>query len=152
MTVQFIGSVGSPRGAQPCRPIGDVLRTIDASFAQPLNLDTPRGGGRAERVAFHRAFSQRNGCRRTVISLVRIRRAQDLCAPVSAPSVVATDVGFFDQSHLCRHFRRVLGITPRDYVVARTGGAPVRPPSTRLRANAAKRRVTRRKRMDDMPR
>jgi len=64
---------------------------------------------------------------------VRIRRAQDLLRAGLAPSVVATDVGFFDQSHLCRHFRRVLGITPRDYVVARTGGAPVRTPSTRLR-------------------
>lgn len=46
MTVQFIGSVGSAgslRVAQPVSPaIGDVLRTIDASFAQPLNWTRSR--------------------------------------------------------------------------------------------------------------
>lgn len=139
MTVQFIGSVGSAgslRVAQPVSPaIGDVLRTIDASFAQPLNLDTLAAVAGLSVSRFTARFRSETGLSpHRYLCLVRVRRAQDLLRAGLAPSVVATDVGFFDQSHLCRHFRRALGITPRDYVVARTGGAPMRVPSTRVRS------------------
>jgi AraC-like DNA-binding protein len=38
-----------------------------------------------------------------------------LLAGVSG-SVVATEVGFFDQSHLARHFKRLCGMTPSAFV------------------------------------
>ncbi|MEK6292928.1 MAG: helix-turn-helix domain-containing protein, partial [Paraburkholderia tropica] len=41
-----------------------------------------------------------------------------------SPSLVAAEVGFFDQSHLCRHFKRVLGCTPVEWLNA---GAPFGP-------------------------
>lgn len=45
----------------------------------------------------------------------RVRRAQALLREGLAPADVATEVGFTDQSHLNRHFKRVLGITPGSY-------------------------------------
>ncbi|AJK49691.1 helix-turn-helix domain-containing protein [Burkholderia plantarii] len=138
MTVQ---SGGQPRVARPVSsPIGDVLRTIEASFAQPLSLDTLAAVAGLSVSRFTARFRGETGLSpHRYLCLVRVRRAQDLLRAGLAPSVVATDVGFFDQSHLCRHFRRELGITPRDYVVARAGGAaarrpPARPPAGRREA------------------
>ncbi|AXF26088.1 AraC family transcriptional regulator [Burkholderia pyrrocinia] len=114
--------------------IGDVLRTIDASFAQPLNLDTLAAVAGLSVSRFTARFRSEVGLSpHRYLCLVRVRRAQDLLRAGLAPSVVATEVGFFDQSHLCRHFRRVLGMTPRDYVVARPGGAPARMSPMRTR-------------------
>ncbi|KAG8152805.1 helix-turn-helix transcriptional regulator [Burkholderia catarinensis] len=115
--------------------IGDVLRTIDAAFAQPLNLDTLAAVAGLSVSRFTARFRSEVGLSpHRYLCLVRVTRAQDLLRAGQAPSVVATEVGFFDQSHLCRHFRRVLGITPRDYVVTRLAGAPARTPPVRARA------------------
>ena len=35
------------------------------------------------------------------------------------PSIVATEVGFFDQSHFGRHFKRAVGTTPSAYLASR---------------------------------
>jgi AraC-like DNA-binding protein len=45
----------------------------------------------------------------------RVRRAQALLRKGIALADAAVDVGFADQSHLNRHFKRVLGITPGSY-------------------------------------
>ncbi|KVG30414.1 helix-turn-helix domain-containing protein [Burkholderia diffusa] len=126
----------APRVPQPVSSaIGDVLRTIDASFAQPLNLDTLAAVAGLSVSRFTARFRGEVGLSpHRYLCLVRVRRAQDLLRAGVAPSVVATEVGFFDQSHLCRHFRRVLGITPRDYVLARPDDAPVRTSSVRMHA------------------
>lgn len=46
---------------------------------------------------------------------VRLRRAADLLRQGVAPARAAVEVGFSDQSHLNRHFRRAFGITPGVY-------------------------------------
>jgi len=129
----------TPRAARVARPVStaidDVLRTIDASFAQPLNLDTLAAVAGLSVSRFTARFRSEVGLSpHRYLCLVRVRRAQDLLRAGLAPSVVATEVGFFDQSHLCRHFRRVLGITPRDYVVARPVGVTTRTSPVRTRA------------------
>ncbi len=45
----------------------------------------------------------------------RVRRAQALLRAGLAPAEVAAEVGFADQSHLTRRFKRTLGITPGRY-------------------------------------
>ena len=48
----------------------------------------------------------------------RVRRARHLLAAGQAPAQVATNVGFFDQAHLGRHFRRIVGVAPGVYRAA----------------------------------
>ncbi|AJW93925.1 helix-turn-helix transcriptional regulator [Burkholderia gladioli] len=130
-----------PVAAAPCvarsvsSAIDDVLRTIDASFAQPLSLDMLAAVAGLSVSRFTARFRNEVGLSpHRYLCLVRVRRAQDLLCDGLAPSLVATEVGFFDQSHLCRHFRRVLGVTPRDFVIGRPGGVSARRPSMRTRA------------------
>lgn len=46
---------------------------------------------------------------------LRLSTAQEKLAAGEAASVVAADCGFFDQSHLIRHFRSSFGVTPSRY-------------------------------------
>jgi AraC-like DNA-binding protein len=47
---------------------------------------------------------------------VRVRRAKSLLRAGLPIALVAPEVGFFDQAHLTRHFKRIVGTTPRQYV------------------------------------
>lgn len=59
---------------------------------------------------------------------VRIERARSLLRQGMLPVHVAAHVGFADQSHFTRHFRRIMRVTPSDYVKgrgsARAGSCP----------------------------
>ncbi|MFE0137849.1 helix-turn-helix domain-containing protein [Streptomyces sp. NPDC059037] len=55
----------------------------------------------------------------------RVDRARSLLLAGQPPGEVATAAGFYDQSHLTRHFKRVVGIAPGRY--ARTAKAATRP-------------------------
>jgi len=50
---------------------------------------------------------------------IRVEAARRMLLSGFAIATVAAELGFADQSHFTRHFRRVMGITPAQYV--RTG-------------------------------
>lgn len=52
---------------------------------------------------------------------LRVQRARTLLEAGHAPAEVAQLVGFFDQSHLSRHFTRRMGLTPARYAHAFQG-------------------------------
>jgi AraC-like DNA-binding protein len=54
---------------------------------------------------------------------VRVQRARALLEAGESPARVANLVGFCDQSHLTRHFRR-MGLTPAEYATAFRVGEP----------------------------
>jgi AraC-like DNA-binding protein len=47
---------------------------------------------------------------------VRVRRAKSLLAAGLPISQAATEAGFYDQAHLTRYFKRIMGLTPGRYV------------------------------------
>ena len=51
----------------------------------------------------------------------RIRKAQDLLMEGRSIASVALDVGFVDQSHFTRSFKRVIGLTPGDFFTVMQG-------------------------------
>jgi AraC-like DNA-binding protein len=46
---------------------------------------------------------------------VRVERARSLLKQGVSPAIVATTMGFADQSHFTRHFKRILQVTPSRY-------------------------------------
>jgi transcriptional regulator GlxA family with amidase domain len=91
---------------------------IETSFAQPVSLTMLATLAGLSVSRFATLFRQEVGISpHRYLCLVRVRHAQRLLRHGTPPSVVATEVGFFDQSHLGRHFRRTVGVTPGDYVV-----------------------------------
>ena len=70
---------------------------------------------------FHllRAFSQRFGMPPHAYQIhLRIARARALLQAGMLSSLVAGEVGFSDQSHFTRHFKNIIGTTPRAYAEA----------------------------------
>jgi len=66
--------------------------------------------------AFLRGFSRAYGLPpHAWLVQERVRRAQALLRAGLLPAEVAAEVGFSDQSHLTRHFKRILGFTPGSY-------------------------------------
>ncbi len=47
---------------------------------------------------------------------VRVRRAKSLLRTGLPITLVAAEAGFYDQAHLTRHFKRIVGLTPGRYV------------------------------------
>jgi AraC-like DNA-binding protein len=47
---------------------------------------------------------------------VRVRRAKSLLRAGLPIALVAAEAGFYDQAHLTRHFKRIVGLTPGRYV------------------------------------
>lgn len=93
---------------------------IEAHFNEPLTLEQMAAPAALSISRFATAFRERFGSSpyRYLCGL-RIKRAQSLLL-AGVPSIaVATEVGFFDQSHFGRHFKRVCGMTPTMFV-ART--------------------------------
>ena len=59
---------------------------------------------------------------------VRIRAARALLGRGVPPAIVASEAGFFDQSHLSRHFKSICGVTPGQYLArCRDATAPSAP-------------------------
>jgi AraC-like DNA-binding protein len=50
------------------------------------------------------------------LTQIRVERAKRLLAQRVPPAQVAAQVGFYDQSHLTRHFKRIVGIPPAQYM------------------------------------
>ncbi|NLP63389.1 helix-turn-helix transcriptional regulator [Paraburkholderia sacchari] len=99
-----------------------ALDFIDACFAEPITLADLADAAGLSISRFAARFSGEVGVSpRQYVRIVRVRHAQRLLRRGVSPSLVAAEVGFFDQSHLCRHFKRVLGRTPVEWLNA---GAP----------------------------
>ena len=73
-------------------PLADVARYIEANFSERLTLKD------------------------LALVAVRVRKAQELMRNGVPPAIAAIEVGFFDQSHLCRHFRAICGMTPGQFL------------------------------------
>jgi AraC-like DNA-binding protein len=74
-------------------------------------------------------FSQLRQFRREVglpphgyLTQVRLREARRQLLTGKSPALIAAEVGFVDQSHLIKRFRRAFGITPSQYVIANSFG------------------------------
>lgn len=77
----------------------------------------------------HRRFAHRNGLPPGAYRLCeRVARAKQELRRGTRPSLVAPACGFTDQSHLTRHFKRLMGVTPARYVRATLAHPPARQP------------------------
>ena len=116
---------------------------IEAHFAEPVTLAQLAELSALSVSRFATVFRQQYGSSpyRYLCGL-RIQRAQTLLLEGVPGSVVATEVGFFDQSHFGRHFKRCCGMTPSMFIEraaanTATHGGMQSVPSTKRRTRAA---------------
>ncbi|GAA2481260.1 AraC family transcriptional regulator [Streptomyces longisporus] len=107
-------------GADAPRPDPALARRLrellDERVVDGLTLDEAAGLVHAHPAHLVRAFSTAYGIApHQYLNSRRVDRARRLLLDGRSPGEVATATGFFDQSHLTRHFRKLVGVTPGRY-------------------------------------
>ncbi|MYT68388.1 MULTISPECIES: AraC family transcriptional regulator [unclassified Streptomyces] len=111
---------GGPVRVAPDRRVADRLRQLlDARVVDGVVLEEAAGVLGAHPAHLVRSFSAAYGIApHQYLMARRVDRARRLLLAGRPAGEVAADVGFYDQSHLTRHFKRVVGIPPARYARA----------------------------------
>ena len=113
------GASRRARGAGNLPAAERVRELIHAGLEGALNLGTLSRETGLSRFQVLRAFKRAYGLPPHAYQLCyRIERAKRLLCMGHRPAYVATELCFSDQSHLNRHFKRLLGVTPSEYAAA----------------------------------
>ena len=89
---------------------------LHAHLDQDLGLDDLARASGVDRFRLSRAFKAAFGLApHAYLIQLRLAKARRLLATGHAPALVAMTLGFADQSHLGRWFRRAYGLTPAHY-------------------------------------
>jgi len=112
----------SPRIPAPARSaaaIQRVLRHINENLSQALTLSELADLAGLSIWRFATVFRQQVGVSpHRYICRLRLARAQALIRQGMPVASAASEAGFYDQSHLSRHFKTVFGMTPGQYFMA----------------------------------
>jgi transcriptional regulator of acetoin/glycerol metabolism/AraC-like DNA-binding protein len=105
------------RGGLPPGAMRRVREYVDAHLGESMDLAELAAIAGLSVFHFARQFKQSAGITpHHYLVQRRIERAQDMLARTDlALSEIAVAAGFSDQSHLSRHFRQMLGTTPREF-------------------------------------
>jgi AraC-like DNA-binding protein len=94
---------------------------LDSDPTTPIDLAALCSRVGLSRFQLMRAFKRCYGLPPHAYQLcVRVGLAQQALLAGTSPATVAADLGFTDQSHLTRHFKRLVGVTPAAYAAARS--------------------------------
>lgn len=100
----------------PSRAIGIVRDYLEANAAETISLDQLTAIAQLSKFHLIRRFRASVGMSPHVYQLhVRVRWAKEMIARGATLGEAAVETGFADQSHLNRHFRRIVGLTPGEY-------------------------------------
>ncbi|MEU5766635.1 helix-turn-helix transcriptional regulator [Streptomyces asoensis] len=95
---------------------GRLRELLDARVVEGLTLDEAAGVVQAHPAHLVRAFSTAYGIApHQYLTARRVDLARRLLLDGRPPGDVAAAAGFYDQAHLTRHFRKLVGVTPGRY-------------------------------------
>ncbi|TDV57752.1 AraC family transcriptional regulator [Actinophytocola oryzae] len=119
LSLLWQGYGGGRRVVEPSggtREVAAVRDLLQARLVDPPSLGELAATVGTSRFALLRAFRARYGLPpHAYLNQLRVRRARVLLDDGVPAAEVAVAVGFADQSHLSRHFRRLVGLTPGRY-------------------------------------
>ena len=119
-----LGDAGEPAPTGPDRAhLGEALRAwLDARLFEPMTLAAAASELDAGVTQLARAFTRDFGMPpHAYVIGRRLDVARDRILDGAPLATVAADVGFFDQAHLTRRFKRFLGVTPGHYARSARG-------------------------------
>jgi AraC-like DNA-binding protein len=101
------------------RAINDVCEFIRAQYSRDLTLSQLSEIACLSPFYLQRLFLKKTGFSpKEYLVHCRMKKARELLMQGNAIASVALETGFVDQSHFTRYFKRLVGITPGEYVFA----------------------------------
>ncbi|RAG86055.1 AraC family transcriptional regulator [Streptacidiphilus pinicola] len=98
---------------------------LDARLLQGVTLNEAAELLHAHPAHLVRAFTGAFGIApHQYLTSRRVERARSLLLDGCAPAEAATSAGFYDQAHLGRHFKRVIGVSPGRFSCNTSGARP----------------------------
>jgi AraC-like DNA-binding protein len=112
-----LGRPGEPAGPTEDTGLAHDLRDlIDANFCAKVTLRDASSALHANSAHLVRVFSRQFGISpHQYLTSRRVDRARRLLLDGMPASLAAAEAGFYDQSHLSRHFIQLLGTSPGRY-------------------------------------
>jgi AraC-like DNA-binding protein len=108
-----------PSGRNDGSAIKVAKAHLQERYQDPVDLEQLSALTGLSRFSLVHSFSRQVGMPPHAFQThVRIEKARALLEVGIPPAMVAADVGFFDQSHLNRHFKRIMQVTPGQYARA----------------------------------
>jgi transcriptional regulator of acetoin/glycerol metabolism/AraC-like DNA-binding protein len=103
-------------GLSPCA-MRRVMEYVEAHLSDSMDLAELAAVAGVSVFHFAREFKHSTSVTpHFYLRQKRVERAQDMLARTDLPlTQIALAAGFFDQSHLARHFRQMLGTTPTEF-------------------------------------
>ncbi|SDM64559.1 AraC family transcriptional regulator [Allokutzneria albata] len=118
---------GSVRHRAGNQALDRARRVLMERMAAPPSLDELAAEVGLGRFVLLRSFRERFGLPpHAYLNQERVRRCRALLDSGLRPADAATEVGFVDQAHLSRHFRRIVGVAPGAYLRGRDRPSPTR--------------------------
>lgn len=112
-------------GALGTELVRKVTADLERNFGEQIRLSDIQDASGYSVFQIIRKFRRSLGTTPHAYLLrLRIDHAASLLADGDTIAGAAAEAGFSDQSHMTRHFKRALGMTPREYV--RSAGQPER--------------------------
>ncbi|GAA3612943.1 AraC family transcriptional regulator [Nonomuraea rosea] len=121
LLARLIGAYGTGRlrtrpGAGGRGGAARARELLHASLADPPDLEELAAAAGSTPFALLRSFRRAYGLPpHAYVVQLRVRRARELLERGVPAAEAAVTAGFCDQSHLSRHFRRIVGATPGAY-------------------------------------
>jgi len=121
LTLQMLSEVSRENDEDderlPPRWFLQVIELLHSSFQERLTMTQIAAAVGIHRVHLARQFQRFKNC--TVGEYIRVLRIQHACHQLSnseeSPAAIGAAAGFADQSHFCRTFKRLVGMTPVQY-------------------------------------
>ncbi|MBT0767384.1 AraC family transcriptional regulator [Kineosporia sp. J2-2] len=124
---RFLGLLGDAPAAPGHRAglAHDLRDLLDAQVVEGVTLEDAAQTLHSHPTHLVRAFTREFGMPpHQYLTGRRVERARRLLLTGEPPARAAVLAGFYDQSHLARHFRRMLGTTPGRFAGLKSTGRP----------------------------
>ncbi|MNC09320.1 Arabinose operon regulatory protein [compost metagenome] len=111
-----------------------ICEYIEAHYAQSITLDQLSGLTGLSKYHLLRLFTRQKGISPySYLETIRISQAKKLLEQGMFPLEVALQTGFSDQSHFTNFFKKLIGLTPKQYMrIFIQPQEPKRSPETRI--------------------
>jgi AraC-like DNA-binding protein len=122
---RLIGDFAVAAAADTCRERlrAKMLRARDfivSNYSENISLTQLADLAHSSPYHFNRLFTHHVGMPPHAFhNQIRVERSKALILGGASIAQVAMQTGFFDQSHFTRYFRRIVGVTPSTYALAR---------------------------------